>query len=215
MASPHISKIHERVRQRAAAPDHASYVQKRADDAAATAEAVEEAKLKDLINALDQQQLPPNDFWDRAENAYQVMRNTSVQASMDLADELSAYNQDLARSSTCRDPMRLAALITQLGDDTGKYLESLDTIHNDHADKTGGTVTGDDHMAVLKINERYGQAHDIFQTVVGPIVNEIHELIGTTDLAVAAMKANLEAQLEKVKAEARDPNIITDVEAKG
>jgi hypothetical protein len=70
-------------------------------------------------------------------------------------------------------------------------------------------------MAVLKINERYGQAHDIFQTVVGPIVNEIHELIGTTDLAVAAMKANLEAQLEKVKAEARDPNIITDVEAKG
>ena len=179
----------------------------------------DDIQLRDLIKKIDASgPAPDNDFWDKATDFYNLAKPATVQVSKDLADELTKFKDDPVRREKLKElgqePL-LASLVRQVTVDTQTYLERLDTVFETHKDKQGGTKDGEEHVAMLNVNSMYHDAADVFHQLVIPNVNEIHELIGVTERAVAAMaeqrQAELVSQEQAALAEAQDPAIVSDV----
>lgn len=153
---------------------------------------------------------PPNTFWDEAQNLY----NTSIGGLESTHGLLVQHVQNVMSDPESRkqikDEAALAANLNLLAKDIKTHVDLLNQIHETHKDKTGGTQTPDEHMAILNIHGQYAEAIELYQTVITPTVAHIFELTGVSDDLVSQQIADT----LKHEEDATNPNIVTDVQVK-
>jgi hypothetical protein len=150
-----------------------------------------------------------NNFWDDA-NMHYVR---SIQAIEHVEGRLAGLLSDLVgdgrRFSLIADQRGLSTNVTILNKDLKEHIDRLNTIHDKHKDRTGGTVTADDQMAVLHVNGEYTDALEIYQANIVPVVSHILEQIGATEDLINEMERTKAA--EQAQQALIDPTVITDV----
>lgn len=175
------------------------------------ASTVEERKIRDAIESVSGGKIVANDFWDQAENLYQISINGIRQTHGLLVDHIKHIIADPEEKKKINDPMGLVANINLLTKDIQQHVNTLNAIHDDHKYKTGGSKDADDHMALLMINGRYSDALEMYNTVIMPTVTHIFEQINITNDLISQQIIDTLAKEEAAKA---DPNVITDVYVK-
>ena len=166
----------------------------------------EERKLLDAAN----HPTPENNFWDEATNLYV----TSIQGLEDthglLADYLKQTLSTPEGRAYIQNEAELTDNINTLTRDVATHVRLLNEIYDTHKDKSGGSQTPDEHMAVININGRYHDAIELYNTVIMPTVTHIFEQTGITQQAIA----DTAASTTQVERDAINPNVITDVQIK-
>ena len=155
--------------------------------------------------------VPENSFWDEATSLYV----TSIQGLEDThglwADYLKETLSTPEGKARIQDEAELVDNINLLTRDVAKHVELLNEIYASHKDKTGGSQTPDEHMAVIAINGRYHDAIELYNTVIMPTVTHIFEQTGVIQQATSDAAA---AQLSQVEADIINPDVVTDVQIK-
>ncbi len=161
-----------------------------------------------LLQDVDAVKPPVNTFWDEAENLYNTCIIGLDQTHGLLADHVKTIIDDPEKRAKIKDEVALATNLTMLSKDIQKTIECLDEIHAMHAGRTGGTVTPDDHMLVLKINGMYSEVIELYNTVTMPTVAHIFEQTNITDDLIASQ---IMSALEVEQSKLLDPTVVTDV----
>lgn len=166
-------------------------------------EAKAQAKANSKFETIERAPVPTNTFWDDARALYEK----SIWAVEYTHGHLSNYLKVLLANPQAYEKMNgnpeLISNINLLTRDIGEHTERLKGIYAQHADKSGGSQTPDEHMAVIRIHGLYHDAVEIYESTIMPTVAHIFEQIGVID-------EFLEAQ--KTQAELTQPQ-VTDVEA--
>lgn len=169
-----------------------------------------EMTIEELL-AASSVKAPPNTFWDDAANHY----GQAVKAIHDVEGQLVAHLQQLVANEEQYNKLpntaELLASVNVLHKDIMAHMTRLNAIYDQHKDKSGGTVTPDEHIQVININQMYADAFEIYQANILPIVNHILEQIGATHEFIEAMKVSEQAKLQE---QLTDVNVVSDVEVK-
>lgn len=154
---------------------------------------------------------PVNTFWDDAQNLYRTSMDGLQQSHIPLLDHI----QHVMGSPELRAKIENEPLLTQnillLGKDVQTHIELLNSIYATHKNFVGGTVTPDEHMAVMEIHGKYHDAIELYQANILPTVAHIFEQLKFTDDII---EQSMRSELERKMAEAQDTRVITDVEVK-
>ncbi len=147
---------------------------------------------------------PNNNFWDDAKEHYVKSINAIAQVEGTLRDTLVGFVGDKEKLSHIKDEKALADNIVILTKDIEEHAKKLNDIYSKHSDRSGGTVTPDEHMELLHIHGEYADALEVYQANIIPTVAFILEQVGAAEELIIASNA----------AGATDVNVITDVEIK-
>ncbi len=161
-----------------------------------------------LMQDVDAVKPPVNTFWDDAENLYTKCIIGLDETHGLLATHIKSIMDDPEKRSKIKDEVGLTANINLLSNDIQKNVECLNEIHAMHEGRTGGTVTPDDHMLVLKINGMYSEVIEMYNTVTMPTVAHIFEQTNITEDIIAAQ---IMSSLEEEQRKLLDPTVTTDV----
>lgn len=148
----------------------------------------------------DKKDVSNNNFWNDAEQHYVASIGAIAQVEGTLSVTLKQFTNDKAKLALIKEPEALADNINILTKDILEHTDRLNAIHKKHCDRTGGTVTPDEHMELLSIHGEYADALEIYQANIIPTVTYILEQIGATEELIMSMATN--------------PEVITDVQVK-
>jgi len=183
---------------------------------AASAEERDELKATEILEKLGG--VPPNNFWDDANRAYEELLKNSDSANLLLAERIQAAMATPQRRARIKDENEVASNLKLVTKDILAFRSRLAEIKAKHADRHGAATTSEDLILVMDINEMYRVAMCLYNDNVMPVVAHTLELIGEdTDEAEAALQQQAKAadQRENIVTrradEALDPNVITDV----
>ena len=152
-----------------------------------------------------------NNFWDEAEKMYVIAMFAIGATHGTLADHLKQLISDDGALAQVTDQKGLLENINLLFRDIKEHIDRLNSIHERHKDKKGGTVTPDDNMHLIQTNGLYFDAIEIYNNTIMPTVSHIFEQIGAAELL---LQAELEEKLRQNAVQAQDPNFVTDVVVK-
>lgn len=151
-------------------------------------EAKAQAKAQNRIEAIERTPVPANSFWEDARALYEK----SIWAVEYTHGQLSAYLKNLISNPQAYERMNnnpeLISNINLLTRDIGEHTDRLKAIYAQHADKTGGSKTPDEHMAVIRIHGLYHDAVEIYESTIMPTVTHIFEQIGVIDEFIQAQQ---------------------------
>lgn len=187
MSTPKVSKMHARVNA-----------------------STEEREFMDALR----KNPPPNKFWDDAQNVYEISMAGLEETHGNLVDHIQAMMSDPVRKAKITDMPGLLGNINLLTKDIKTHVDILNEIRALHADKTGGTITPEEHLEVIAINGRYHDAIEMYNTVIMPTVTHIFEQIKLTEELIDDQRRVLEESLAQEAAALLDPAVVSDVEAK-
>lgn len=157
-----LSKMHQRV---VATPE---------ERAALDAEA-ERQKAIDIVNQHD---VPPNNWWDDANQAFQEVNENLDRANHLLADQVQAAMASPERRARIKDEDAVAANLNLVTKDILTCRQQLEAIARRHQGKTGGAKTAEDAIEVMEINDLYRGALTMYNSNVMPVVAHTLELLG-------------------------------------
>lgn len=198
-----ISKIHQRLNQTQAQRFEADKLKKQVKKAKQDSSTENLAELLKQLNNLNID-MPQNNFWDEATKHYQLSIEAIQQVEGALVDKLQDIVADEQAYNSLPDTQQLLSSIKVLSKDIVAHVDRLNSIYDQHKDKTGGTKDPDEHIAVIKINEEYAMALEVYEANIIPNTTHILEQIGTIETALEELK----------KSQATDVSVITDVEIK-
>lgn len=164
-----------------------------------------------LMDAMENNPVPANTFWDDATNLYVVSMEGLEQTHGILVDHLQAIMSDPEERAKITDQTGLVANINLLTKDVQTHVGLLKEIYADHADKKGGTVSPEEHMEVIVLNGRYHDAIELYNSVIMPTVAHIFEQTNMTDNLIAQQIAD---NLDRQNKDLNDPSVVTDVAVK-
>lgn len=146
--------------------------------------------LKDLQNIDDMAEIAkknPNDFWDDANKQYVAASkglDQVCQIVQALSTELAAHPEAIHHLA---DPAATVADCRIVGDDIERHREVLQTIHNQHKDRTGSVTTPDELEQYYRTLNAYSQAAQLFSNNVVVSARRLSDDLGKAlDLAHAA-----------------------------
>lgn len=161
-----------------------------------------------LMEKASKVKAPVNTFWDEAEKAYITCIDGIQQTHGLLVEHIQGIMADPEARKKIKDEKGLAENINLLTKDISTHVEQLNAIHEKHKDRTGGTLTPDDHMLVLQINGEYAQVIELYQTVTLPTVAHIFE---QTNITSDIIEQQIKDSLEQKQKDLLDPTVISDV----
>lgn len=164
-----------------------------------------------LMDAMENNPVPPNTFWDDATNLYVVSMEGLEQTHGILVDHLQSIMLDPVERAKITDEAGLAANVNLLTKDVQTHVELLKEIYADHADKKGGTASPEEHMEVIVLNGRYQDAIELYNSVIMPTVAHIFEQTNMTDNLIAQQISD---NLDRQNKDLTDPSVVTDVAVK-
>lgn len=122
-----------------------------------------------------------NTFWDDAKELYEKSLSAIEQTHGELAHFLKSLVSDPSKVELISDKTGLIGNINLLNRDIGEHTARLNAIFATHSTRTGGTVTPDEHMAVIQIHGQYHDALEIYDSTIMPTVTHIFEQIGAIE----------------------------------
>lgn len=174
------------------------------------------SKMHERVNAAAKSKvaLKENKFWDDCNSHYALSTQAIRNVEGGLANELDVIVNTPELISQIKDVQGLTDNVNLLRKDLNEHVERLNTIHEQHKDKTGGISTPEEGVEVIQINGQYAEAAEIYNANILPTVCNIVELI---EPATKLMNQKLAQEQEKAKREADllNPNVISDVVVKG
>lgn len=203
-----LSKMHQRVNKAA----HATTAAKQEHSAIKTAmDSTVDPELRQAFESLESMTMPEEPFWDEAQKFYANTRDALLGVHEQMADRLAALMADPVEKAKYNNNQQLAILITSLHRDIDQQLKSLDAIYATHSQFHGKCTSADEIVRVMEVNGAYGDANELYQTLIMPTVSQILEIIGDTQRVIEASR---EAQIEEAVQQLLDPTITTDVDFK-
>lgn len=198
-----LSKIHQRINMTAAQRNVTDKLQKQLKK---TKNDSTPDNLTDLLKQLSDLNvdMPQNDFWDLANKHYDLSKEAMQNVEGALVSKLQSIVADEAAFNNLQDAPQLLSNIKVLVKDIESHAKRLDGIHDQHKDKTGGTMNPDEHIQVININQQYADALEIYEANIVPNTAHILEQIGTIEDALEEFK----------KSQITDVSVVTDVEVK-
>lgn len=147
-----------------------------------------------------------NTFWDDAKQHYVNSIGAIEKVEGTLRDTLVDFLDNKEKLDLIKDPTSLANNINILTKDITEHTVRLNEIYEKHANRSGGTVTPDEHMELLHIHGEYADALEIYQANIIPTVAYILEQIGVVEELILASSPQTDPRT--------DVNVVTDVEIK-
>jgi hypothetical protein len=140
---------------------------------------------KDIVELLDSTaHLQTNTFWDQAAASYSQIKEATTAGFTSLIESAHAYNEEplpadpVARAEELKQRDRVATILTTLTQDTAKYFEQLDSIHEKHKDRSGTTRGADDFALLTGVHGAYTNATAQYHAVANSLAHEIQLLTG-------------------------------------
>lgn len=158
--------------------------------------------------------LNENKFWDDCNKHYELSTQAIHNVEGGLAHDLDRIVNTPELISQIKDIQGLTDNVNLLRKDLNEHVERLNTIHDQHKDKTGGISTPEEGVEVIQINGQYAEAAEIYNANVLPTVCAIVELIEPASRLISSKLAEEQAKA-KQEADLLNPNVISDVVVKG
>ena len=178
--------------------------------------------LKKGLEALDHVAMPPDKFWDKAEEFYQQ----TIKSILDTNENTALHLQDWLNRATDaqKQDQKLVVLINSLNRDVHDQLARLNNIHEQHKQYSGACKTPDEIVLLMDVNSQYSEVMEIFHTLIAPTAGQIFELTGVYDQIAEQstqvpqfekdIVAHVTNMVEERQVELQNPNIVSDVQFK-
>jgi hypothetical protein len=155
MAPPRISKIHQRVQDRAA-----------------------DKVLSELGADGVPKGMPSNNFWDEAQNMQNISRDGLNKIGTVVADLAHGLSERPEAMQHVPDPKQVVQQLTLLSSDMDQHGQLLDALAKQHEGRQGSTTTPEDHANYMRVMQGYMTAYDLFETLVSNRAHDVSATIG-------------------------------------
>lgn len=208
---PPLSKMHQRVNKAVAG---------RGQQADTTTKTVvemikeQDPKLAAAMKELDGIKMPDNNFWDEPKAFYEQVMNALLNSQEMLVNEIQARRQDPVLGPKINSDPKLPTLVNAVANDLATQLGMLQRTYDSHKNRSGAITNPDDMLELLSVNEAYSNIMQVFTSIITPMTEEIMEIIGVYDDAIALAEQEKQREAEKAAQAAIDPTVITDIEVR-
>jgi len=161
------------------------------------------SKMHKRVNAAAS--LKQNTFWDALHEFYQHACTVSMQTQAPLLKKLDVIVNNPELFNMIENKKAFNDDVLLLDKDADSYQTNIDAIYGSHKDRRGGIKTPEEGAQVIEINGKYQDAIEIYLGTIVPTIESINRHIDPIEKMV---------QQSKDEDDAKDVNVITDVEVK-
>ncbi len=156
------------------------------------------------------QNLKSNTFWDDCNKHYDIATQAIHQVEGQLAEQLSIIVNTPELVGKIEDQQKLTDNLTLLHKDIGEHVERLNSIRENHKDKTGSISNPEEGLEVIQINGKYQEVLEIYNANIVPTICHIFEQIAPAQKAMMDIMDKQKEQIDLI-----DPTVVSDAVIKG
>jgi hypothetical protein len=161
--------------------------------------------------------IPPNVFWDDANNAFTEINTSIAQANGILANKVQEALSTPEKRARIKNQDEVAEILNIVSRDIKAATDTTVLIQSKHAGKTGAATTSAELIEVMEINDQYRAALGLYHDNVMPMIAKLLDLLGLEDETAeetlqqqAQLADNRENLVIHHNNDDTDPNVITD-----
>lgn len=169
------------------------------------------------------EKVPPNRWWDDANEAFVEIHKTIVQANEMVLDHVQAAIADPVRGVQIKkNEYAIAATLDVIQKDIDTCHEQLVAVYETHKGMKGGATTPAELVKLFEVHAGYSQAIQLCNDNVMPLTKQLFEDLGepvTAQMEAMEKLSKLADNAENLVIKhtqdpATDPSVVTDVEPK-